>query len=136
MTFSFTDKKRIRKDFGKRPSILGVPPLLSIQVDSYKKFLQEDKSVEDRRDDIGLHAAFKSVFPIISYSGNACARVRQLSARRAGVRRQGVPAPRPDLRRAPAREGAPGHLRQGGVSDQEGRQGRQASRRSISAKCR
>jgi DNA-directed RNA polymerase subunit beta len=70
MTFSFTDKKRIRKDFGKRPSILGVPPLLSIQVDSYKKFLQEDKSVEGR-DDIGLHAAFKSVFPIISYSGSA-----------------------------------------------------------------
>ena len=70
MTFSFTDKKRIRKDFGKRPSILGVPPLLSIQVDSYKKFLQEDKSVEGRND-IGLHAAFKSVFPIISYSGSA-----------------------------------------------------------------
>ena len=74
MTFSFTDKKRIRKDFGKRPSILGVPPLLSIQLDSYKKFLQEDTasgSRDDRREDIGLHAAFKSVFPIISYSGNA-----------------------------------------------------------------
>ena len=70
MTFSFTDKKRIRKDFGKRPSILGVPPLLSIQVDSYKKFLQEGKSVESF-DDIGLHAAFKSVFPIVSYSGSA-----------------------------------------------------------------
>ncbi len=70
MTFSFTDKKRIRKDFGKRPSILGVPPLLSIQVDSYKKFLQEDKSAESFND-IGLHAAFKSVFPIVSYSGSA-----------------------------------------------------------------
>ncbi len=70
MSFSFTDKKRIRKDFGKRPSILAVPPLLSIQMDSYKKFLQEDKGPEGR-DDIGLHAAFKSVFPIISYSGNA-----------------------------------------------------------------
>ncbi len=74
MTFSFTDKKRIRKDFGKRPSILGVPPLLSIQLDSYKKFLQEDTaspSQHGRREDIGLNAAFKSVFPIISYSGNA-----------------------------------------------------------------
>jgi len=74
MTFSFTDKKRIRKDFGKRPSILGVPPLLSIQLDSYKKFLQEDTASGSRqggREDIGLHAAFKSVFPIISYSGNA-----------------------------------------------------------------
>jgi DNA-directed RNA polymerase subunit beta len=75
MTFSFTDKKRIRKDFGKRPSILGVPPLLSIQLDSYKKFLQEDTASVTRQDgsreDVGLHAAFKSVFPIISYSGNA-----------------------------------------------------------------
>ena len=74
MTFSFTDKKRIRKDFGKRPSILGVPPLLSIQLDSYKKFLQEDTASDSQRvgrEDVGLHAAFKSVFPIISYSGNA-----------------------------------------------------------------
>ena len=43
---------------------------MSIQVDSYKKFLQTDKSVEER-DEIGLHAAFQSVFPIVSYSGNA-----------------------------------------------------------------
>jgi len=74
MTFSFTDKKRIRKDFGKRPSILGVPPLLSIQLDSYKKFLQEDTASDSQqvgREDVGLHAAFKSVFPIVSYSGNA-----------------------------------------------------------------
>jgi DNA-directed RNA polymerase subunit beta len=70
MAYSFTEKKRIRKDFGKRPTILDVPYLLSIQVDSYKKFLQTDKSIE-QRDDRGLHAAFRSVFPIVSYSGNA-----------------------------------------------------------------
>ena len=70
MAYSFTEKKRIRKNFGKRPTILDVPYLLSIQVDSYNKFLQTDKTVEDR-DDIGLHAAFQSVFPIVSYSGNA-----------------------------------------------------------------
>jgi DNA-directed RNA polymerase subunit beta len=70
MAYSFTEKKRIRKDFGKRPSILDVPYLLAIQLDSYRSFLQTDKSVENR-DDVGLHAAFKSVFPIISYSGNA-----------------------------------------------------------------
>ncbi|MFO1408168.1 MAG: DNA-directed RNA polymerase subunit beta [Steroidobacteraceae bacterium] len=70
MAYSFTDKKRIRKDFGKRSSILEVPYLLAIQLDSYRKFLQADAN-EDRRDDIGLHAAFKSVFPIVSYSGNA-----------------------------------------------------------------
>ena len=70
MAYSFTEKKRIRKNFGKRPTTLDVPYLLSIQVDSYNKFLQTEKTVEDR-EDIGLHAAFKSVFPIVSYSGNA-----------------------------------------------------------------
>ena len=70
MAYSFTEKKRIRKNFGKRPTILDVPYLLSIQVDSYNKFLQTDKTIEDRGD-IGLHAAFQSVFPIVSYSGNA-----------------------------------------------------------------
>jgi len=70
MAYSFTEKKRIRKNFGKRPTILDVPYLLSIQVDSYKKFLQTDKTI-DQRADRGLHAAFQSVFPIVSYSGNA-----------------------------------------------------------------
>jgi DNA-directed RNA polymerase subunit beta len=70
MAYSFTEKKRIRKNFGKRPTILDVPYLLSIQVDSYNKFLQTDKTIEDRNN-IGLHAAFQSVFPIVSYSGNA-----------------------------------------------------------------
>jgi DNA-directed RNA polymerase subunit beta len=70
MAYSFTEKKRIRKDFGKRESILNVPYLLAIQLDSYRKFLQADTN-ENRRNDVGLHAAFKSVFPIVSYSGNA-----------------------------------------------------------------
>ena len=69
-TYSFTEKKRIRKNFGKRPSIHEVPYLLAIQTDSYKEFLQADAD-PDRRDDRGLHAALKSVFPISSYSGNA-----------------------------------------------------------------
>jgi DNA-directed RNA polymerase subunit beta len=70
MAYSFTEKKRIRKDFGKRESILDVPYLLAIQLDSYRKFLQAD-TAEERRHEAGLHAAFKSVFPITSYSGNA-----------------------------------------------------------------
>ena len=70
MAYSFTEKKRIRKNFGKQPSILEVPYLLAIQIDSYRQFLQADKP-EDQREDVGLHAAFKSVFPITSYSGNA-----------------------------------------------------------------
>lgn len=69
-TYSFTEKKRIRKDFGKRRSILEVPFLLAIQVDSYREFLQEHADM-NARDDKGLHAALKSVFPISSYSGNA-----------------------------------------------------------------
>ena len=70
MAYSFTEKKRIRKDFGKSSSILDVPYLLSIQLNSYRKFLQEEISPESRAEQ-GLHAAFKSVFPIVSYSGNA-----------------------------------------------------------------
>ncbi len=70
MAYSFTEKKRIRKDFGSMPEPMELPYLLSIQVDSYKKFLQQDHARKDL-DDVGLHAAFRSVFPIVSYSGNA-----------------------------------------------------------------
>ena len=70
MTYSFTEKKRIRKDFGKRRQVLEVPYLLAIQMDSYREFLQEGAS-GDKREERGLHAALKSVFPISSYSGNA-----------------------------------------------------------------
>ena len=70
MAYSFTEKKRIRKNFGKLPSILDVPYLLSIQLASYRKFLQQE-AVPGERADRGLHSAFNSVFPIVSYSGNA-----------------------------------------------------------------
>jgi len=70
MTYSYTEKKRIRKDFGKRPSILSVPQMLATQVNSFRQFLQLDIDPEERKD-TGLHAAFRSVFPIESYSGNA-----------------------------------------------------------------
>jgi DNA-directed RNA polymerase subunit beta len=70
MAYSFTEKKRIRKDFGKRPTILDVPYLLEIQLKSYRKFLQVDVTPRKRKD-MGLHAAFNTVFPITSYSGSA-----------------------------------------------------------------
>lgn len=70
MTYSYTEKKRIRKEFGTLPTVMDVPYLLSIQIDSYKSFLQEGADAAER-DDLGLHAAFKSVFPIVSFSGNA-----------------------------------------------------------------
>jgi DNA-directed RNA polymerase subunit beta len=70
MAYSYTEKKRIRKDFGSLPHVMDVPYLLDIQIESYNSFLQR-KANPDLREDIGLQAAFKSVFPIISYSGNA-----------------------------------------------------------------
>jgi DNA-directed RNA polymerase subunit beta len=53
MAYSFTEKKRIRKNFGKRPSILGTPYLLAIQLDSYRRFLQADVAGGSKRDDVG-----------------------------------------------------------------------------------
>ena len=70
MAYTFTEKRRIRKDFGKRSSILDVPYLLAIQLDSYREYLQAEVPPGERRE-VGLHAAFRSVFPIVSYSGNA-----------------------------------------------------------------
>ena len=71
MAYSYTEKKRIRKNFGKLPQVMDVPYLLAIQLDSYRKFLQVGGSAQQGRKDVGLHAAFNSVFPITSYSGNA-----------------------------------------------------------------
>ncbi|MCB1646805.1 MAG: DNA-directed RNA polymerase subunit beta, partial [Pseudomonadales bacterium] len=70
MAYSYTEKKRIRKDFGKLPNVMDIPYLLAIQVESYNEFLQEHVATEDKIHK-GLHAAFKSVFPIVSYSGSA-----------------------------------------------------------------
>lgn len=66
MVYSYTEKKRIRKDFGKRPQVLDVPYLLSIQLNSFAKFIEQDLEGHN-----GLEAAFRSMFPIQSYSGNA-----------------------------------------------------------------
>ena len=70
MSYTFAEKKRIRKSFAKRASVLPVPYLLTTQIESYREFLQEDVPAEARRE-VGLQAAFKSIFPIVSHSGNA-----------------------------------------------------------------
>ena len=70
MTYSYTEKKRIRKDFGKHPKVMDLPPLLAMQLNSYRKFLQLDVAPEERANN-GLQAAFKSVFPIVGFSGSA-----------------------------------------------------------------
>ena len=70
MSYSFTEKKRIRKDFSKRESVLEVPYLLETQIRSYREFLQLEVPVDEKRER-GLHGALHSVFPIVAYSGNA-----------------------------------------------------------------
>jgi len=70
MSYSFTEKKRIRNNFGKGTEVLDVPYLLATQINSYAGFLQSGVTAE-RREDTGLHAAFSSVFPIESHSGYA-----------------------------------------------------------------
>ncbi len=69
MGYSYTEKKRIRKNFSKRSGDVEVPYLLETQKASYRKFLQEGIAIEDRPT-TGLQAAFKSVFPIESYNGS------------------------------------------------------------------
>ncbi|CAA3706548.1 DNA-directed RNA polymerase subunit beta [Candidatus Portiera aleyrodidarum] len=70
MVYSYTEKKCIRKKFGKIPHIMDVPYLLSIQLESYKKFLQSEIKNEKKRN-IGINAALNSIFPIKSLSGKA-----------------------------------------------------------------
>ena len=67
---AFTEIKRIRANYGKSTDTLKVPPLLDIQLTSYEKFLQLFTN-DDARKNEGLHSAFTSVFPIVSYSGYA-----------------------------------------------------------------
>jgi DNA-directed RNA polymerase subunit beta len=70
MGYTFTERKRIRKGFGKRKTVLPIPFLLSTQLESFRNFLQADTQQDDRKNE-GLQAAFTSIFPIVSHSGNA-----------------------------------------------------------------
>ncbi len=70
MNYSFTEKKRIRKSFAKRDTVLEVPYLLATQLDSFRDFLQQGITPAQRRPQ-GLQAAFSTIFPITSHSGNA-----------------------------------------------------------------
>ncbi len=70
MEYSFTEKKRIRKNFSTRNDTALIPYLLETQKQSYDRCLQLENKPELRIDQ-GLQAAFKSVFPIESYNGKA-----------------------------------------------------------------
>ncbi|MDP3584516.1 MAG: DNA-directed RNA polymerase subunit beta, partial [Thiobacillus sp.] len=68
--YTFTEKKRLRKSFASRTNTLPVPFLLATQLESYRAFLQEGRTVAERLNE-GLQAAFTSIFPIESHSKNA-----------------------------------------------------------------
>ena len=70
MSYSFTEKKRIRKSFAKRERVQDIPYLLAMQLESYKAFLQMDVD-PDARQNSGLQSTFNTLFPISSHSGNA-----------------------------------------------------------------
>ncbi|CAM2150240.1 RNA polymerase subunit beta [Pararobbsia alpina] len=70
MQYSFTEKKRLRKSFAKRPIVHQVPFLLATQLESFSTFLQQDTNPTGRKSE-GLQAAFSSVFPIVSHNGFA-----------------------------------------------------------------
>lgn len=70
-TLSYTERKRIRANYGKRPDTLEAPPLLAIQLESYKTFLYPSVRSKSRIKKAGLDEAFQSVFPIVGYSGHA-----------------------------------------------------------------
>ena len=62
--------RRVRKDFSKIPSIVEIPNLIEIKQHSYEQFLHKDADAS-KREEMGLQAVFKSVFPIQDYNGNA-----------------------------------------------------------------
>ncbi len=70
MSERFSAKKRLRKNFGKIQRIVEIPDLIGMQRESYRRFLQIDVPPE-KREDIGLQAVFKSVFPIKDFTGSA-----------------------------------------------------------------
>ncbi|WP_341647634.1 hypothetical protein [Thauera humireducens] len=101
MAYSYTEKKRIRKSFAKRAAVLDAPFLLATQIESFAEFLQAETLPEARRTQ-GLQAAFSSIFPISSHSGNARLEFVQYMLGEPGLRREGVPAARADVRVAAA----------------------------------
>ena len=68
MSYSFTEKKRIRNNFGSKELIIKEPDLLAIQIDSFNKFIHQDQKTKE---DVSLDEVFKSVFPITAINGYA-----------------------------------------------------------------
>ena len=67
MAKSYTGRKRVRKNFGRIPSVAPMPNLIEVQKSSYDHFLQMETPPETRAS-VGLQEVFKSVFPIKDFS--------------------------------------------------------------------
>jgi|TARA_Y100000385_G_scaffold210720_1_gene218664 DNA-directed RNA polymerase subunit beta len=70
MSYSYTEKRRIRKNFGRLPKVMKLPKLIETQLESYSQFLQQHVEVS-ARENKGLEEVFQTLFPITSVSGNA-----------------------------------------------------------------
>ena len=70
MSYSYTEKRRIRKNFGRLPKVMKLPKLIETQLESYTQFLQQHVEV-GARENKGLEEVFQTLFPITSVSGNA-----------------------------------------------------------------
>ena len=128
MTLSFTGRKRLRKNFGKIAEIAQMPNLIEVQRTSYDQFLQVVKP-EAGRNDEGLEAVFRQVFPIKDFSRILAARICRLPFRGAEIRRRGVPAALHDLCRAAQGDAAPDRVRCGPGNRRQVGQGHQGTGR-------
>ena len=124
-TYSYTERKRIRKSFGKRESVLKVPYLLTMQQESYVAFLQKDVPPPKRKPE-GPAGGLPVRVPDRLAQRVRGDEVHRVQHRQAAVRRARVPAAGPDLRRGRARQAADDHLRPR-VASAEGRQGDQGA---------
>jgi len=70
MSYSYTEKRRIRKNFGRLPKVMKLPKLIETQLESYSQFLQQHVEA-GARENKGLEEVFQTLFPITSVSGNA-----------------------------------------------------------------
>ena len=67
MAYSIANNQLLRKHFSEIQRIIEIPNLIDIQKNSYKRFLQADLPASARQN-IGLEAVFRSVFPIRDFS--------------------------------------------------------------------
>jgi DNA-directed RNA polymerase beta subunit len=110
MAYSYTERKRIRKSFGTRETVLAIPYLLQMQKDAYTAFLQANLAPRKNVHLEGLQAAFDAAFPIVSHNGFVEMKFIRVQPGQARVRRPRMPDPWPDVCVGRARQGSADHL--------------------------